>query len=45
MFSKTVDSLYEGEKAERAKWQGARMAEMFQYKIEYYQQNNLKPLM
>lgn len=44
MFSKTVDSLYEGEKAERAKWQGARMAEMFQYKIEYYQQNNLKPL-
>ena len=44
LFSRTVDNLFAGEKAERAKWQGARMAEMFQYKIEYYQNNNLKPL-
>ncbi|WP_156308513.1 group III truncated hemoglobin [Sphingobacterium endophyticum] len=44
LFSETVDSLYAGEKAEKAKWQGSRMAEMFQFKIEYYQGNNLKPL-
>ena len=45
LFSQTVDELFEGEKADRAKWQGSRMAEMFQFKIEYYQGNNLKPLM
>jgi len=44
LFSETVDNLFEGEKAEKAKWQGSRMAEMFQFKIEYYQGNNLKPL-
>lgn len=44
LFSETVDSLYVGEKADKAKWQGSRMAEMFQFKIEYYQGNNLKPL-
>lgn len=44
LFSKTVDELYEGEKAEKAKWQGERMASMFQFKIAYYQENNFKPL-
>ncbi len=44
IFSKTVDELFEGEKAERAKWQGARMAEMFQHKIAYYKQQSGKPL-
>lgn len=35
LFYETVDELFTGEKAERAKWQGERMAEMFQTKIEY----------
>lgn len=39
LFYKTVDELFEGEKAERAKWQGQRMAEMFHSKIEYYNKN------
>ena len=29
LFNGTVDDLFAGEKAERAKWQGERMAEMF----------------
>lgn len=40
LFDATVDELFTGEKAERAKWQGRRMAEMFLIKIEYYQQNS-----
>ncbi len=39
LFDGTVDSLFEGEKASRAKWQGQRMAEMFHSKIEYYRNN------
>ncbi|WP_299251817.1 group III truncated hemoglobin [uncultured Cytophaga sp.] len=39
LFYSTVDELFEGEKADRAKWQGQRMAEMFNYKIEYYRNN------
>lgn len=44
LFKQTVDSLFEGEKAERAKWQAERMAEMFLSKINYYQQSNTIPL-
>ncbi|MGV8992529.1 MAG: group III truncated hemoglobin [Flavobacterium sp.] len=40
LFSSTVDDLFEGEKAEKAKWQGQRMAEMFHSKIEYYKNNS-----
>lgn len=39
LFYETVDEHFTGEKAERAKWQGARMAEMFHYKIGYYKGN------
>ncbi len=35
IFSTTVDSLFYGEKADRAIWQGQRMAEVFHSKIEY----------
>ena len=35
LFFKTVNDLFEGEKAERAKWQGQRMAEIFHSKIAY----------
>ncbi|HRG37829.1 MAG TPA: group III truncated hemoglobin [Bacteroidia bacterium] len=45
LFYETVDSLFEGEKAARAKWQGQRMAEMFQSKIEYYRNHPSIPLL
>lgn len=45
IFYETVDSLFEGEKATRAKWQGQRMAEMFHSKIEYYKNNPTTPLL
>ena len=40
LFFETVDALYVGQKAELAKWQGNRMAEMFQLKIEYFRKNS-----
>ncbi|HSH67035.1 MAG TPA: group III truncated hemoglobin [Bacteroidia bacterium] len=45
LFYETVDSLFEGEKATKAKWQGQRMAEMFQSKIEYYRNHPSIPLL
>ncbi len=45
LFVETVDTYFIGEKAERAKWQGDRMAEMFLSKIEYYRNNTAKPLL
>lgn len=44
LFCQTIDGLFVGEKAERAKWQGKRMAEMFYIKIEYYKNNSTIPL-
>jgi len=41
----TLDEFFAGEKAEEAKWRGARMAEMFMFKIDYYRNNNAKPLL
>ncbi|MGM1429977.1 group III truncated hemoglobin [Sphingobacterium lactis] len=42
LFNQTVDALYTGETADRAKWQGNRMAEMFQFKIQHLNgMNNL----
>jgi len=45
LFYETVDLLFEGEKATRAKWQGQRMAEMFHSKIEFYKNNPATPLL
>ena len=45
LFSETIDELFVGETAERAKWQGERMAEMFHSKIEYYNNNPAIPLL
>lgn len=39
LFYETIDRYFEGEKANKAKWQGQRMAEMFHSKIEYYKNN------
>ncbi|HOZ82919.1 MAG TPA: group III truncated hemoglobin [Bacteroidia bacterium] len=44
LFSETVDENFVGEKAEQAKWQGQRMAEMFHYKIEYIKNSSTTPL-
>ncbi len=41
----TLDEFFVGEKADEAKWRGARMAEMFMFKIDYYRNNNAKPLL
>lgn len=45
IFYETVDSLFKGEKAERAKWQGERMAEMFHTKIQFFRNNSSIPLL
>ncbi len=45
LFNTTVDSLFAGTRAERAKWQGERMATMFLYKINYYRDNTASPLL
>lgn len=45
LFRQTVDELFAGEKATRAKWQGERMAEMFHYKIQYYRNNSITPIL
>lgn len=44
LFYATADELFAGKKTERAKWQGERMAAMFQSKIEYYKNNPATPL-
>lgn len=44
LFYQTVDECFIGEKAQKAKSQGERMAEMFHYKIEYYKNSSVKPI-
>lgn len=44
IFEKTINTHFEGSKAEKAKWQGQRMAEMFQVKIQYIRDNDVIPL-
>ena len=45
IWYKTIDDLFEGTKAEEAKWRGEKMAEMFLYKIMYYQSNSSIPIL
>lgn len=44
LFHATVDDLFEGDRAEEAKLRSNKMAEMFQYKIEYNKATNIKPI-
>lgn len=45
LFEATVDRLYTGEKADEAKWRAQKMAQMFQFKKEYFNANpKKKPL-
>lgn len=45
LFFETVDGHFTGVKAERAKWQGERMAHMFLSKLLYYRSNSSTPLL
>lgn len=44
LFTTTVDGLFTGEKAAEAKWRAAKMAEMFEMKIEHYRKMGIKNL-
>ncbi len=44
LFTITVDELFSGDVAEEAKWRAGKMAEMFNYKIQYYRNSNEKPI-
>lgn len=45
LFNETVDSLFEGPKAEEAKWRAGRMAMMFWSKIKFHREHGSQPLM
>ncbi|MEO9477421.1 MAG: group III truncated hemoglobin [Cyclobacteriaceae bacterium] len=44
LFCETMDEHFAGAKADEAKWRAKKMAEMFQLKISYHQQNQSTPL-
>lgn len=44
LFHATVDDLFKGDRAVEAKLRSNKMAEMFQYKIEYNKATNIKPI-
>lgn len=44
LFNETINEHFKGEKADRAKWQGERMAIMFLSKIEMYKGTHKIPL-
>lgn len=44
IFTETTDSLFKGSIADEAKWRAEKMAEMFNYKIEYFKNSGQKPL-
>ena len=45
IWNNTIDELFEGTKADEAKWRGDKMAEMFLYKIMYYQNHTSIPVL
>jgi len=45
IFAETVDSLFSGPLAEEAKLRARNMAEMFNYKIEYFRHEGKHPLL
>ena len=44
IFSETVDNLFVGPVTEEAKLRAEKMAEMFNYKIEYFRNENQKSI-
>ncbi|HET8810794.1 MAG TPA: group III truncated hemoglobin [Flavobacteriaceae bacterium] len=45
LFQETLDEHFTGKIADDAKWRSEKMAEMFQFKLEYYQGTDKKPLL
>jgi len=45
IFSTTIDSLFEGNKTEEAKWRAQKMTTMFLSKLDYIHNNPDKPLL
>ena len=45
LFTSTVDTLFEGEKANEAKLRAGKMSEMFQIKIEYYKTHGFRHIL
>lgn len=45
LFSETIDTAFMGKNADKAKWQGERMATMFLSKILHYRDNPAQPLL
>ena len=45
LFIETADTLFDGKKAEEAKWRAGKMAELFESKIEYYKKQGFKNLL
>jgi hemoglobin len=44
IFFATVDLMFAGEKAEEAKYRGQKMAEMFNYKLDYIRKSSGQPI-
>lgn len=44
LFTRTADELFSGDKNEEAKWRAARMAELFERRIEHYRSSGNKSL-
>ena len=45
LFIETTDALFDGKKAEEAKWRAEKMAELFESKIEHYKKQGFKNLL
>lgn len=45
LFDETINKLFVGKKADEAKWRAHKMAEMFEFKINYNKQRNFKELL
>lgn len=44
LFNQTIDEHFTGDKATEARWRANKMAEMFNFKIQYYKNNQARPL-
>lgn len=40
LFTQTIDELFSGEKAEEAKWRAAKIAQMFELKVQHFQSSS-----
>jgi len=44
LFNQTIDEHFTGEVAAEARWRANKMAEMFNFKIQYYKNNQSRPI-